>query len=41
MKRIFTILISVLLINTLFANPIDEQTALKVAEKIQSIEHWK
>lgn len=38
MIRIFTILISVLLINTLFANPIDEQTALKVAEKFnQSI----
>lgn len=32
MKRIITILISVFIINTLFANPINEQTALKVAE---------
>jgi len=35
MKWIFTILLSVLLINVIFAKPIDEQTALKVAEKFK------
>jgi len=37
MKRIITVLISVFLINTLFANPIDEQTAQKVAENFYQI----